>query len=322
MNGNVMSSIVRPARVNLVFLFVLLAFFLHGCSDNNETPASLRIGIHAWPGYEPLHLSKSLGHLDERIKLVEFASASSVIRAFKNGSIDGATLTMDEALVVKHSGIDIKVVLINDFSAGGDAVLLNPRYANNGSLKGLKIGVEGGAVGAYTLSRALESQGLTLADVTPVQLKPIEQREPLGEGVVDGVVTFEPYRSLMLGEGAVEVFSSRDIPGEIVDVTVLTHSAINNNQLLQQNLIDAWYETVDFIKSQPEMAHNRMAQRQHISAEEVKQELGLIHLPARSEAERLLSKEGELRANTERLMRFMVSQHLLPESMDTNSLFR
>ena len=312
---------VTPLRLITLILVFLFSALLSGCSDQ-ERAGSLRIGTHTWPGYEPLHLARSLGHMDERIKLVEFASASNVIRAMKNGSIDGATLTLDEALVVLQSGIDIKVVLVNDFSAGGDAILLSSRYAKDQPLKGLRIGVEGGAVGAYTLSRALELQGLSLADVTPVQLKPIEQRGPLREGRVDGVVTIEPYRSQMLADGAIEVFSSQQLPGEIVDVTVLSRSSITNNPELSANLSNSWYEAVDFINSQPESAYGRMAQRQLVSVEEVRQGLKLVHLPTRVEAVALLQKGGGLRANTKRLMEFMVSQKLLPESMNTDSLFR
>ena len=316
---NVM-GIVNQKLLGMALMLSLM--LISACGGGSDREELLRIGTHTWPGYEPLHLARSLGHIDERIKLVEFASASNVIRAMKNGSIDGATLTLDEALVVMQSGIDIKVVLVNDFSAGGDAILLSSRYAKDQPLKGLRIGVEGGAVGAYTLSRALELQGLSLADVTPVQLKPIEQREPLREGRVDGVVTIEPYRSQMLADGAIEVFSSQQLPGEIVDVTVLSRSSITNNPELSANLSNSWYEAVDFINSQPESAYGRMAQRQLVSVEEVRQGLKLVHLPTRVEAVALLQKGGGLRANTKRLMEFMVSQKLLPESMNTDSLFR
>lgn len=292
-----------------------------GCSKEQQDAGPLRIGIHVWPGYEPIHLAKSLGHLDENVKLVEFASASNVIRAMKSGSIDGATLTLDEALVVKQDGIDIKIVLVNDFSAGGDAILLGAQHADKTSLKGLRIGVEGGAVGAYTLSRALELSGLSLADVTPVQLKPVEQLDPLAYGEVDGVVTFEPFRSLMIADGAVEVFSSHQIPGEIVDVTVIDASSIHNKTHLVENLVRGWYETLDFIRTQPERAYGKMGERLGATADETRQGFALIQQPGRESVQSMMQPGGKLRENTERLMRFMVSQQLLPHSLDSDALF-
>ena len=318
-----MNREIQMTRISIV-IFILLflaAMLFSGCSAGYNEKESLHIGTHAWPGYEPLHLSKSLGHLDDRVKLVEFESASNVIRAMKNGSIDGATLTLDEALIVKESGINIKIVLVNDFSWGGDAVLLHGKYSKNQSLKGLKIGVEGGAVGAYTLSRALEIQGLDLSDVTPVQLEPARQKIPLRDGVIDGVVTFEPFRSLILEDGAVEVFSSRQIPREIVDVTVLTESSINNAPYLTENLVSSWYEVIDFIKSQPDEAYERMARYRQLSTAEVKRAMELIYLPDRMQVEKLTKPDGELRVNAEKLMNLMVSKNLLPATIDINLFF-
>ena len=304
-----------------IFLVSLIAILLVGCSAGHSDKESLHIGTHAWLGYEPLHLSKSLGHLDDRVKLMEFTSASNVISAMKNGSIDGATLTLDEALVVKESGIDIKIVLVNDFSNGGDAVLLHGKYPKNQSLKGLKIGVEGGAVGAYTLTRALEIQGLEISDVTPVQIHPSQQKTPLRDGVVDGVVTFEPFRNSLIQDGAVEVFSSRQIPRDIVDVTVLTESSIKNAPYLTGNLISSWYEAIDFIKSQPDAAYERMAQHRQMSFADVKRGMGLIYLPDNTQVEKLTKPGGELRVNADRLMQLMVSRNLLPATTDINLLF-
>ncbi len=245
-------------RVLVVVFFIVL---LGGCDNATQEIQSLRLGIHAWPGYEPIHLARSLGHLENNFRLVEFASASNVIRAMKNGSIDAATLTLDEALLVQQAGIDIRILLINDFSDGGDSILLNKKFSKQQSLKGLRIGVEGGAVGAYILSRALELQGLSLSDVTVVQLTPVQQSLPLKSGEVDGVVTFEPFRTQLLAKGAVEIFNSKQIPMEITDVTVITDSAYRDSPGLAANLVDSWYETLDYITSQQQAAYARMASR-------------------------------------------------------------
>lgn len=300
---------------------ILSAVVLQGCSPQEPVDEVLRLGTHIWPGYEPLHLAKSLGHVDERVKFREYASASSVIRAIKNGSIDAATLTLDEALVVQQSGVDIVIVLINDFSFGGDAILLRPDNADTQALKGLHIGVEGGAVGGYTLSRALETEGLSLDDVTTVYLKPNEQPRPLFEGEVDAVVTHEPYRSRLLKEGAVEYFSSRQIPREIVDVTVVSRTFYESQPKLVDNLVDGWYEALDFLISQPHLAHERIGERIKMSGEEVRNSLELLELPQRKEVEEMSRPGGELRVHAGRLMTFMRTQRMLSASVDLDAMF-
>ena len=115
--------------ISLLFCLGLLS----GCTEDKPAVSTLRLGTHTWMGYEPLPLARSLGHLDEQVKLVEFASARNVIRAFKKGSIEAPTLTLEEARGLKHSGLDLAIILVNDFSAGGDAILLRPALASGES---------------------------------------------------------------------------------------------------------------------------------------------------------------------------------------------
>ena len=66
-----------------------------------ESP--ILLGTNVWPGYEPLYLARSLGYWDDSsVKLVEYSSASQVIRAFRNDAIHIAALTLDEVLLLKE----------------------------------------------------------------------------------------------------------------------------------------------------------------------------------------------------------------------------
>ena len=63
----------------------------------------LRIGTNVWTGSEPLYLARDLGYLDPRtVQLVEYPSASEVLRAFRNQAIDGAVISLDEVLVARR----------------------------------------------------------------------------------------------------------------------------------------------------------------------------------------------------------------------------
>ena len=308
-------------KFRMWLIATLSMLMVSACTMETADKKELRIGTHRWIGYEPLFLAKSLGHLDEKIKLIEFASASNVMTALKNGTLDGATLTLDEALVIQQQGIDLVVTLINDFSNGGDAILLSEKYSKDQSLKGLKIGLDGGSVNAYVLSRALDLQDLEYDDVTTVQIKPSEQIEPLKKGLVDGVVTFEPFRSELIKSGAIEVFNSTKIPGEIIDVTVLRTSAIRSQNELFNNLQRSWFEAVDFIKSEPEVAFKRIAERKSFSEENMREGIKLIHLPDREEiSENIASKDGVIK-NAEHLMNFMIEKQLLSDRVDVNKMF-
>ena len=62
-----------------------------------EPEAALRIGTNVWIGSEPLYLARELGRLDPTaVQLVEYPSASEVLRAFRNQAIDGMVISLDE----------------------------------------------------------------------------------------------------------------------------------------------------------------------------------------------------------------------------------
>ena len=66
---------------------VALLLSLLGCGAQ-ET--ALRIGTNVWIGGEPLYLARELGRFDPAaVQLVEYPSASEVMRAFRNQAIDG-----------------------------------------------------------------------------------------------------------------------------------------------------------------------------------------------------------------------------------------
>lgn len=124
-----------------------MALLLLSCGPAPEP--LLRIGTNTWPGYEPLYLARSLGYYEgSPITLVELTSASEVIHALRSGTLEGAALTLDEVLTLLDDGFDLKVVLVMDFSNGGDVLLAKPGIDSTADLRGKRIAVEYTAVGA------------------------------------------------------------------------------------------------------------------------------------------------------------------------------
>ena len=60
-------------------------------------------------------------------------------------------------------------------------------------LKGKKIGVARGTSGDFFLGRFLELQGMSIRDVTVIDLPPAQVADPLLNGTVDAVSTWDPY---------------------------------------------------------------------------------------------------------------------------------
>ena len=174
----------------------------------------LRIGTNVWIGSEPLYLARELGHLDPKVvQLVEYPSASEVLRAYRNQAIDGMVISLDELFSLAADGLQPRIILVVDVSTGADVVVGRKGMRTMRDLKGKAVAVESGALGAFVLSRALALNGMQAGDVNVVHLESNEQPSAFEAGQVDGAVTFDPYRAQFLRAGASTLFDSTQIPG-------------------------------------------------------------------------------------------------------------
>ncbi|MDO9567918.1 MAG: ABC transporter substrate-binding protein [Hydrogenophaga sp.] len=212
-------------------VWVLLgALWLVSCSP--APPAALwRIAVNPWVGYEPWVFAQEMGALPPAVRVVELASNTETKRAFRNGLIEVAALTLDEALRLADEGQALHIVAVLSDSAGADAVLARADVAASlaaststsapsKAMQPLRIGLERTALGELMLAHWLDKARLTLADVQPVHMEAADHENALTSRQVDMLVTFEPMKTRLEQRGAVKVLDTRELPGEVVDVLV------------------------------------------------------------------------------------------------------
>jgi len=284
-----------------------------GFSVCGTMPQTLRVGTNIWPGYEPLYLAKSLGYLhDTGVELVHLPSATEVIRAYRNRVIDVAALTLDEVLLASENLATQHIILVCDFSQGADAVIATPPIRSMQSLRGKRIGVEQNALGAFMLSRALETAGMKPTDVKVIPIPLQEHLESIQTKAVDAVVTFDPMRSKILAAGGTVLFDSSQIPGEIVDVLLASPETIQLKSRAIEVLIQAWFRAIDYQKKDPLDAAKRVAPREQITPEAFLTSLKGLEFPDQLKNLQLLGdSSSNLQVTLTKLRGLMVQHHLL-----------
>jgi NitT/TauT family transport system substrate-binding protein len=275
-----------------------------------------------WIGSEPLYLARDLGRLDPAaIQLVEYPSASEVLRAYRNQAIDGMVISLDELFGLAIDGLAPRVVLVVDVSNGADVVVGRPGMTSMQDLKGRSVAVESGALGAFVLSRALALSSMQASDVNVVHLESNEQPSAFEKGRIDGAVTFDPYRTQFLRAGAVTLFDSTRIPGEIVDLVAVRASALDRQPNAVSALIAGWFDALDYIRRDPVDAARRMGVRQQTSGEQFLEAQKGLHVPTREENLRMLGGAAPTLAVTgRRLMTLMVEARLLRSAFDIETV--
>jgi NitT/TauT family transport system substrate-binding protein len=315
----VVRALAMPARA-LRLLAALVSLLVAACVPQTEN--ALRVGTNVWIGSEPLYLARDLGRLDRAsVQLVEYPSASEVLRAFRNQAIDGMVISLDELFGLAADGFQPRIILVVDVSHGADVVVGRPGMRTMRDLKGKSVAVESSALGAFVLSRALALNGMQAADVNVVHLESNEQPGAFEKGLVDGAVTFDPYRAHFVAAGATTLFDSTRIPGEIVDLLAVRADVVDKQPKALQALLAGWFGAVDYMKRDPQDAARRMGIRQQTSGAQFLAAQQGLHVPSREENLRMLGGANpELAVTGRRLMALMVDAKLLRAGIDLQSV--
>ncbi len=309
-------------HIRIIFL-LLATVFLTACTDpSNKQP--LRIGTNVWLGYEPLYLARELGYLEQnQVQLIEYTSATQVLRGFRNNVLDAAALTLDEAISLLDSGEQPKIILITDISNGADVLLARQGIETIEQLKGKRIGVEYTALGAYFINRIINIHELSYEDIELIQLEVNEHEDAMDRGQVDAVVTFEPVRSKLLAKQAKILFSSRSIPNEIVDVIVVKADKIEQFETQINHLKNSWYKSLDMMRSQPEKSLSIIGKRLKLSVDEVETSYDGLKLPDQQQNDQLLTDDRNkgLGKVANQLIEVMHERQLIQNKVTADDLF-
>lgn len=239
----------------------------------------ITVGIHPWPGYEPLYLARAFGWLAEGVRLREGQVAGDSVAALEAGGVDAAALTLDETLAVRARGLALTVVLVFDSSVGADMVMARPSIQTLADVAGHRIAVERGAVGELVLQKLLDAAGLDEADVTVLELAPDRQLDAWRAGRIDIAIGYEPTSSLLGREGARRLFDSRQFPGVIFDVLAVRSDRLRAHRTQVEALLQEHFRALTHLRVNREDALRRIAAWRGLSYEETERSFAGLNLP-------------------------------------------
>lgn len=259
------------SRLYPLFALVLVAAFVLTACGAPAEPTVIRIGTQPWIGYGPWWIAKEKGIFEKyglQVELVDFVEDKEVNAAFASGDMDAANLATHTALKLYASGLDLKLVLIEDASYQADAVIAPSAITSIADLKGKKVAYEEGTTSDLLLNYALLQNGLSLADIEPVFMPASDAGATLIAGQVDVAVTYEPYITTALAENSdlSLLYSAAERPGLISDVLVIRAGL---DPQTATALLKVWDEALAFYQSNPDEAKAIIAAAVGSTAEEL-----------------------------------------------------
>ena len=296
-------------------LTLALILSLLGCSDQTDT---LRIGANRWLGYGPLYLADDLHWMTPSgYRLVEYPHTTGVLRGYRNGLLDAALLTLDEALILQSSGQPVQILLVADVSAGADVLFANAHIQQLAQLRGQRIGVENSALGAFFLSRILDLAKLQAREISVIDMPVNEHLNALRTGQIDAAINFASASASFAPLGVHPLLDSRALPNEIIDVLVINPQRVSAQQA--KRLRELWFTSQEQWFEQRQDIDPRLSRRLGLNGDELAQTLAGLQIGDRA-LNQQLRNDGTLLRSLNQLNDYLFSRRLQSKPADTQTM--
>ena len=248
------------ARLTRIALFSLGLMLL---AKPYAAHAEVKVGVSDWPGWVAWYVAEQKGYFKKHgadVKLVWFPNYTDSISALSAGQLDANSQTWSDTMAPLAKGLPLKVILVNDNSAGNDALMVSPKIKSFADLKGKKIALEEFSISHFVLATALAKNKLSLKDVQVVNLTAGDAAAAFIAGRVDAAVVWNPWVNQIAASGKGRaLFTSKDMPGLVPDLLVAQDKALKAKRKDFVGMVRAWKDTEAFIRTQPAEAAKIMA---------------------------------------------------------------
>jgi NitT/TauT family transport system substrate-binding protein len=231
------------------------------------TPAAAQgtkvaIGISGWTGFAPLTLAKEAGifarnGVDATIKKIPQASRHLAIAS---GDIQCAATTVETWIVWNASGVATTELFQLDKSYGADGMVVRNNIGSIKDVKGKTVAASApGTAPYFTLAWFLKKNGLTVKDVTVVNMEPGPAAQAFLAGQNDAAMTYEPYLSAVRDkpESGKIIATTLDYP-MVMDTFGCTPKFIAENEAAVKGLVKSYFDALDMIKADQAKAYQIM----------------------------------------------------------------
>ena len=222
------------------------------------------IGMSGWTGFAPLTLAKEAGlfkkqGLDVSIKKIPQKDRHLAIAS---GDIQCAATTVETWVAWNAAGVTTTQIFQLDKSYGADGMVTKPGIAKITDLKGKTVAASAPGTSPYfALAWMLKKNGMTLKDVTIVNLEPQAAANAIISGAagVDAAMTYEPYLSAVRAkpEAGKIIATTLDYP-MVMDTFGCTPKFLTENPKAAQALANAYFDALDMIKTDPKKSFEIM----------------------------------------------------------------
>jgi NitT/TauT family transport system substrate-binding protein len=223
----------------------------------------VRVGHSTWVGNGPLYIAQDKGYFAENgveFNDINIGDLKLRFAAAAAGEVDVILTTIDAMVLYLRSGDEYVLVSGADTSAGGDGIVATKDINTIGDLKGKKVAFNEGSTSQFLLDVLLSENGMSEADLVPVNMDPGDAGAALIAGQVDAAVTWEPWLTKAKNsENGKILFDTTNRQDFITDFIIVRKEFLAEHPDDVRGFLKAWYKAVDFYKANQKDAVDIMA---------------------------------------------------------------
>lgn len=259
-----------------------LTLGVFGAPQAKADDTTYRIAWSHYTGWEPI------GYMQESGILAKHAKANGVnveavfvgdyvdsITLYSNGQFNGVAVTnMDVLAIAGVGGRHSTAVIVGDYSNGNDGFVLKGMDLDQ--VRGATVNLVEYSVSHYLLARCLDQKGMSIDDVRLMNS---------ADADIPAIVKSQPrvaavsWNPMLMGiaqqDGVNVVCTSKDIPGEIIDMVVMGDEV---PAAARRAFADAWYEVMAKIQAGDEKVLAALAEQAGSSVADFQAQLKTTHM--------------------------------------------
>jgi NitT/TauT family transport system substrate-binding protein len=280
------------------------------------------VGISGWTGFAPLTLAKEAGIFKKHGLDVDLKKIPQKDRhlAIASGDIQCAATTVETWVVWNANGVATKEIFQMDKSYGADGMAVRNNVQKISDLKGKTVAASApGTAPYFTLAWFLKKNGLSVKDVSVVNLEPGPAAQAFVAGQNDAAMTYEPYLSVVRANpnaGKI-IATTLDYP-MIMDTFGCTPKFLADNPKAAQALTDSYFEAIEMIAKEPKKSFEIMGADVKQTGEQFEASQKYLRWQDKAANKRFFS--GELQQFSKEAADLLMEIGIIKQAPDLNSL--
>lgn len=196
--NNLVDSDTVPDYVNYVYSRPLQRVDPSVVSFDSDQFESITVAEGSQPVFAVIYVAEEKGFFKEEglsVSYKKFTSGRDALNSVIRGEADIATVYETPIVINSHDGHKLSIISGLHSSDRNTALLARKDLGISQiqDLKGRKIGVTRNSNGEFFLNLLLEDNGLSIEDITLVDIKPQDMKDSLQTGLVDAVATWNTH---------------------------------------------------------------------------------------------------------------------------------